>query len=163
MVDKNTAEKLIAEHSALLSGLCMSLCKNAVDAQDLYQETWLKILGSDFVYREENSFRTYLMRVCVNAYRDIYRARKHRAELWLDDEKQKYIENIPDKAFPEEDYAYLYDAIGRLSYKHRTALTLFYFRDMTESEMAKVLGIPEGTVKSRIHNAKKALRKELLK
>lgn len=91
-------EQLIRRYSELLTGFCYSLCKNPHDAQDLFQETWLKLLKSDFVFRDERGFVNYLLHICVNAYKDVFNARKRRSEELFDDEKLRYIESIPDKA-----------------------------------------------------------------
>lgn len=59
------------------------------------------------------------------------------------------------------DYSSLYEAIGRLPEKLRVTVILFYFRDMELASVADILGIPQGTVKSRLHKARKRLKEAL--
>lgn len=69
------------------------------------------------------------------------------------------LESVP--ASEKKDYTALHEAIGRLPEKLRITVILFYFHDMKENQVAESLGIPPGTVKSRLNNARKILRKEL--
>ena len=102
------------------------------------------------------------MKTCVNAFRDFYRAAARRREH-LADVDEEYIEAIPDPGDQRKEYERLYRAIGRLSHKFRTVITLCYFQDLQEKDAASILGVPVGTVKSRLHQAKELLRKELEK
>ena len=71
------------------------------------------------------------------------------------------INSIPDAKGNIEDYIALHIAINKLEPKRREVIALYYFRDFTYAEMSVILGIPEGTVKSRLNSAKEHLRKEL--
>ena len=76
------------------------------------------------------------------------------------EEKDALLEQTA--APPEDDYSDLYEAIDRLPEKLRVTVILFYFRDMDTTSVAQILGIPPGTVKSRLHKARQLL-KEVLK
>jgi RNA polymerase sigma factor (sigma-70 family) len=66
-------------------------------------------------------------------------------------------ETAHEPAFTREDAAAVHAGLDKLSLPHREALTLFFLQDLTIEEIASVLAIPPGTVKSRLHHAKKAL------
>lgn len=80
-------------------------------------------------------------------------------EFKTNTEKDALLCAIPDVGNP--DYSSLYEAIDRLPEKYRMAVILFYFQDMDITATAHVMGIPEGTVKSRLSKARKRLKEVL--
>ena len=145
-----------------LYGLCVKLCGNTVDADDLYQETWLKAYEKLTQYDTARSFEGWITGICVNTYRDLLRKRKRSPvfdNFSTTEEKDTQMANVAaDKA---TDYSDLHTAIDRLPEKMRTAVILHYFHGFDEKKTADALKVPIGTVKSRLHQAKKKLRKEL--
>ena len=75
------------------------------------------------------------------------------------EEKEQAINSIPTQE--EKDYSELYDAISSLPEKLRLTILLYYFQDMDIESVAAVLGIPPGTVKSRLNKARKILKEVL--
>lgn len=152
----------ISKHGKRLYGLCLTLTKNREAADDLYQETWLKVCSRFEKYNREMPFEPWLTKICVNTYRDMLRRMKK--NLFTDDfsaikEKDIALEKVSE--IEKEDYSPLYLAIDRLPEKLRLTVVLFYFNGLDEKETAQTLGIPPGTVKSRLNKARKLLRKEL--
>ncbi len=152
----------IEQYGRRLYGLCMKLCKSPAEADDLYQETWLKACQKFSQYDPARPFEAWITGICVNAYRDLLRKRR-RSPVFdgfsTTEEKDLIMGAV---ALPEkEDYSYLHTAIDRLPQKMRTTVILHYFHGLDEARTAEALGIPVGTVKSRLHQAKKKLRKEL--
>ena len=156
-------EKIIEEYGGTLSRFCYGLCKNEHDAQDLFQDTCEKLLKSKFSAGTPAQTRSFALSVCLNAYRDRYRARKRAAELFSGALPDEYFARIPEKAADKSEYDALYKAIGKLSYKHRAVIALCYLKDLTIQDAASVLKVPVGTVKSRLNKAKRLLREEMIK
>lgn len=63
-------DQLIEKHGRRLYGLCRTLCTSPSDADDLYQETWLKVCAKLELYNDSSAFEGWLTRICVNTYRD---------------------------------------------------------------------------------------------
>ena len=155
----------IRQYGKRLYGLCRTLCASPQDAEDLYQETWLKALAHLEQYDPAREFEPWLTRICVNTYRSTLR-RLVRSPVWnrfsSNEEKDAALASAPAEAeMGEETYADLHQAIDRLPDKLRTAVILFYFRDMDVASAAQVLGIPPGTLKSRLNHARKRLKEAL--
>ncbi len=152
----------IQRHGRRLFGLCMTLCADRFSAEDLYQETWLRVCKRIGQYDRKRDFEPWLTGICVNVYRDELRRRKI-SQIFdgfsTADEKELAINSV--EAPKREDHADLHEAIDRLPEKLRTAVILHYFHDMKHEQTAAALGIPVGTVKSRLNQAKKLLREEL--
>ena len=143
-------------------GLCCTLCANIHDAEDLYQETWLKVFWNIDKYDPAREFEGWLTAICVNTYRNSLK-RILKSPVWngfaSDEEKTLVLENIA--VCEPSDYSDLHAAINRLPEKLRITIILFYFRDMDVAGTAKVLKVPEGTVKSRLNKARKLLKEVL--
>ena len=152
----------MAQYGTRLYGLCLTLCANTYDAEDLYQETWLKVLRKIEKYDAARPFEAWLTGICVNAYRDVFRRRKRcpiEGAFASGDEKERAMESVPEERAP--DYSYVREAVDRLPEKLRTPVILYYFHGFSEKETAMALHIPPGTVKSRLHKAKRVLKEEL--
>lgn len=152
----------IEQYGKRLYGLCMVLCKNKYDADDLYQDTWLKVVRYINQYDNSQQFEPWLTRICVNTYKNTWR-RISRSPIFntfsSNEEKDAIINNI---AYTEKnDYSDLHSAIDNLPDKFRLAVILYYFEDMDINKVAKVMSIPQGTVKSRLSKARKMLREVL--
>ncbi len=152
-------DQYIRQYGRRLYGLCLYLCTSPADADDLYQETWLKVLQNLEKYDSEKEFEPWLTKICVNTWRNVLR--KLRRSPIFDhfssgEEKERLLASVPDRE--QKDYSDLYRAVRELPEKLRAAVVLYYFEDMDIRATAEILGIPEGTVKSRLNRAKKQLK-----
>lgn len=154
-------DQYIRLYGKRLYGLCLSLCANSFDADDLYQETWLRVVKSISQYDPTKEFGPWLTKICVNTYRNVLRrlTRSPFLDFRTNEEKDAQINAVPDAE--KADYSPLYEAIDRLPEKYRIAVILFYFQNMDVASTAHVMGIPEGTVKSRLSKARKRLKEVL--
>lgn len=151
----------IRQYGKRIYGLCITLCASRCDAEDLYQETWLKALVAIDRYDPVRDFEPWITKICVNTYRNFLRHRKRSPvfdRFSGNTEKDALLNGIPAIS---PDYLPLYQAIDDLPEKLRLTVILFYFRDMDIASAAKILGIPPGTVKSRLSKARKLLKEAL--
>ena len=155
-------DEYIRRYGRRLYGLCRTLCRDPFDADDLYQETWLKALRHWAQYDPAREFEPWLTRICVNTYRSALR-RLARSPIFdrfsSSEEKEAVLAAAPA---PEgEDFSELHAAVDALPEKLRLAVILFYFRDMDLASAARVLNIPPGTMKSRLNHARNRLKEAL--
>jgi RNA polymerase sigma-70 factor (ECF subfamily) len=170
--DYSSVESFIHEYEDSLYNLCRRLAGSRHDAEDLYQQTWLKAIQNANAYRHK-SFRNWLYTICINTYRDQCRKANRREKITgdvLDAETREYViasasdgvsaESVAIASFEKKQ---LIDLVNRLPDKHRLPIVLHYFEEMDYSECANVLKIPIGTIKSRLNSAKKKLLEEMEK
>lgn len=154
-------DEYIRQYGKRIFGLCLSLCGNRHDAEDLYQDTWLKALKEIRRYDESRPFEPWLTQICVNTYRNELR-RLSRAPFVQFSSNETRDQLFATLAAPEQkDHLDLYRAIDALPEKLRLTVILFYFREMDVNQTAQTLGIPPGTVKSRLNKARKLLKEVL--
>ena len=153
-------ETYIEKYGRRLYGLCRSLIGD--DADDLYQETWLRAYMKLDTYKSDLPFEAWITGICVNAYKDEMRRRRRRYANEIDadaDEKQRMLENLGEA--DDHSHYELREAVGKLPPKLRETVILYYYNGHDEKTTAKILKIPVGTVKSRLNAAKTKLKGEL--
>lgn len=158
-------DQYIRLYGKRLYGLCLTLCASRFDADDLYQETWIKVVKNIGQYDESKGFEPWLTTICVNNYRNQLR-RIARSPIFNrfsgNDVKDSIFNNAAARPTADEkDYTALYEAIDKLPAKLRIAVILFYFQDMDTAATARALSIAVGTVKSRLNKARKLLKEVL--
>lgn len=151
----------IQQYGRRLYGLCRTLCPNPFDADDLYQETWLKAFRHFSQYDPARPFEPWLTQICVNTYRSVLRraARSPILPFRTTQEQEEVLRSVP--APESADYSDLHRAVDALPEKLRLTVILFYFRDMDIASTVAVLRIPPGTVKSRLNKARNKLKEVL--
>jgi len=130
------------------------------DAEDLFQETWIRVVRHGARFDPARRFSTWLFQIANNLCRDRARRlavreryrRAHRAEA-RDDPARRAAAPLALRLDVRE-------RVARLPDRLREVLVLRYYRELPEKEIAAVVGIPPGTVKSRLHAAVKALREQ---
>lgn len=123
------------------------------DAEDAVGEALLKAWQNWDRLRDPDAIRAWLLKITVNC---AYTQRRKLGRVTAVEDMEPLAGSAVDR--PYED---LWEAVCSLSPDHRVAVTLFYYEDMTVEQIAKILGLPKGTVKSRLNRARKRLRKLL--
>ncbi len=146
-----------------LGRLCSSLCSSRHDAEDLYQATWEKVIRNIRRYDKSKPFDKWLWSVCVNTHKDMLKNPFRKKMLAFDNSEdlERVLCSVVQEEQSHDDYITLHNAIKKLDPKKRQIIALYYFKDYSTAELAEILGIPEGTVKSRLSSARAQIRKEL--
>ena len=166
-------EELLARFQQPVYNLALRLLDDPSDAADVVQEVFLKVFRNIGAFRGQSSLKTWIYRITVNEAHNARRwfFRHRRKEVELDSEPadaRNWKEVIPDgrlspfdAAFEGEQHAMIEAALAKLSPIFREAVVLRDITDMSYEEIAEVLNVSLGTVKSRILRGREALRAEL--
>ncbi|WP_294473660.1 sigma-70 family RNA polymerase sigma factor [uncultured Intestinimonas sp.] len=171
--DELAFAQLVTDNEKRIYNLCRRLTGNPDDGAELAQEAFLNAWRGLGKFHGESSFATWLYRLASNACIDFLRREKRRRSLSmtvsLDDEEEGRQAELPDQgAGPEErleraeDRRAIARALEQVSPEHRQVLVMRELSGLSYAEISQVLGLEEGTVKSRIARARAALRKRLL-
>jgi len=128
-------------------------------AEDTLQNVWLKVVRRIGSLKDPQAFIAWLYTIARREVYDRGRTRDPFAELT--DEHLELAAGNGEVTFDEEDATRIHRALGRLKARQREILTLSFLEELSHKEIAEVLGVNAGTVKSRVFYAKEALRKEL--
>ena len=170
--DNDAFEELLLLHQKKVYNLCLRMSANPDDALDLSQEAFLRAWRSLGQYQFEASFSTWLFRLTSNICIDFLRRKKRRQETSLtesyDDSDEGAELAVPDaqpgpeqQAMTNETKIELARAMEQLSPEHREILQLRVIEDLQYEQIADILGVRVGTVKSRLARARLSFRKIL--
>jgi RNA polymerase sigma-70 factor (ECF subfamily) len=164
-------EALLARFQQPVYNLAFRLASNPGDASDVVQEVFLKVFRNVGHFRRQSSLKTWIYRITVNEAHNQRRwFFRHRSrEVGLDDETDEGCSRTVadtgrspfDCAFDREKQVLIESALGRINPLFREVVVLREIEDLSYEEIAEVLQISLGTVKSRIMRGREALREEL--
>jgi RNA polymerase sigma-70 factor (ECF subfamily) len=167
--DEGAFETLVRRHERRVFGVVLRMLGSREEAEDVAQEVFLNLHRSGHRFRKEARFSTFVYRVAVNAALNRRRSLgRRRARLEGLIRRQAAGDDLPyAPRGPEESVAggelraQLQRAILELGEALRAPLVLHDVEGLAYAEIANILGLAEGTVKSRIHRARRALRRQL--
>src|SRR2546425_7938531 len=157
-------EERLAECGPLAYRVARGVLRNTADAEDVAQEALLRAYRRFDRLRDRNRFRAWLVRIAFRLALDRLRSGKRRElrdTLWSQPERQPPTRTAEDLAASKELQAHLDNALAELPEKLRLVLLLAAMEGHTIEEIAGMLGISTGTVKSRIFYARKQLAEKL--
>ena len=170
--DIKAFEKLFLRYQSKVYNLCMRMMKRREDAEELAQESFAKAYVSIRHLKENNSFKVWLMRIALNTIRDSLKSNKEiktvSDEVKIDSNNNEIKYEIPGsswngerKALDKELEEITENAVSSLPGIHKEVILLHHFEELKVEEIAEILKISEGTVKSRLARGREALVKKL--
>lgn len=165
--DMEAFETLYEMHKASIYRTALAITGDRQAAEEILQETFLRAFKNIRKVRPGVSLSPWLYRIAVNlAYDWTGHRRRHYLQVALDTVIEQLIApstTSPEQAVEEHElYGLVHEAIDKLEFRQRATLVLFYLYDFGLVEIAEIMDCPVGTVKSRLHHARKNLRRELL-
>ena len=166
-------ETLLTRFQQPVYALALRLLDDPSGASDVVQEVFLKVFRNIGSFRGQSTLKTWIYRITVNEAHNARRwfFRHRRREVDLDtspDDTRNWKENIPDgsrspfdQAFGREQHVMVEAALEKINPIFREAVVLRDISDLSYEEIAEILGVSLGTVKSRILRGREALREEL--
>src|SRR5439155_2046516 len=173
--DQELEARFEAEALPLLPGLysaAFRLTRNASDAEDLVQETYLRAYRGFHQFQPGTNLKAWLYRILMNTFINSYRKRQREPQTISEDEIEDWYlysrmarggaepsaEATVIESLPDED---VQDALANLPEQFREAVMLADVEGFSYKEIAEIMGVPIGTVMSRLHRGRKALEKAL--
>lgn len=152
---KKSLQDLIKNYQGNLYAVAFNVCKNAEDAEDVIQDTFIQYHTSNKEFENEQHIRAWLIRVTINKAKNMNHTFWRQNKTSLED----YMETL---TFETPESECLFETVMGLSEKYRIVIHLFYYEDYNIREIADILKISESNVKVRLTRARKLL-KEILK
>lgn len=149
-------QELARRHELRLLGLALGLCGGREDlAREAVQETWVRVIRHAGKFRGKSSFATWVYRIAVHRCRDVMAQERALAR------RTSRAGSVPQGRDTDADLAWTRSVVGGLPQSEREVVMLCHMRGMTHEQAAAVLGIPPGTLKTRMTRAMGRLREVL--
>jgi RNA polymerase sigma-70 factor (ECF subfamily) len=169
--DQNAFGEIVELYKDKVFQLCFRMLGNSHEAEDISQEAFIRAYINIERYNIDRKFSTWLYRIATNLCID--RIRKKKPDYYLDAEVAGtegltlYSQIPASQLAPDEEVSkielqeIIQNEILKLPEKYRTVIVLKYIEELPLMEISKILDLPIGTVKTRIHRGREALRKQL--
>lgn len=158
-------ESCIEAYGKDIYNFCLHLTRDRELAEDLYQDTFLTAIQKQKQI-DDATVKGYLLSISIGLWKNAKRKVAWRNRIapteQLKDVTEPFLRYTEkDTVLEEEQKTVIKNAVLRLPEKYRIIVLLFYMQELSQEEIANVLHIPVGTVKSRLHTAKQLLKSEL--
>lgn len=151
---KSSIELLIEKYRNNLYAVAFNVCKNAQDAEDVVQDTFIQYLSHKKEFESESHIRAWLIRVAINKAKNKNNAFFRRNTLPL----ENYMQTL---TFVSEESSELFETVMKLPEKYRIVIHLFYYEDYSVNEIADILKVTPNNVKVRLSRGRMTLRNTL--
>ncbi len=152
--------QLVEDYGNKLLKTCYLILKDREEAEDVVQETFIKVFQKVETFREESGLYTWIYTIALNLSRDRLRRKKDMLtledELIGDNDVESHVEMSIDREILRKE-------IFELNSLYREVLVLFYFEDLSIKEISNLLNEKEGTIKSKLSRGRNILKESLLK
>lgn len=155
---KEEFEQKIHTYSDMIFRIAFNYFANREDAEDVMQDTFLKLYQSERRFEDDEKLKAWLIRVTINKCKSMFRSpfRKRRTEL-----PEYEWENMIGEGDIENDIVIkhtVYSAVMELPVKYRVVVYLYYYEDYSIKETAEIIGVKETTVQTQLMRARKKLK-----
>ena len=169
--DEHVYRQMVQEFQDKVFNTCISLVKNAEDADDLTQEVFIEVFNSISKFREDSRLSTWIYRIAVNKSLEHLRRMKRKKRTgilsWLNKENQELSQGAIDFNHPgvlaenKEQSRVLFRSIEKLPESQRVAFTLHKLEGLSYDQIADIMQKSLSSIESLMHRAKTNLRKDL--
>ena len=153
-MDREDYERIVRKHMDTVYRIAVSYTKTPADADDIVQQTFVKLFSKKETFADEEHEKRWLIRVCINECNSFF------SSFW-----RKNVDSLETLAtepqFSSPENTDLYDTIKRLPGKCSIVVYLFYYEGYSTKEIAKLIHINEATVRTRLVRARKLLKEQL--
>lgn len=147
-------QELFEKYQNNLYAVAFNVCRNAEDAEDVVQDTFIQYYSFRKQFDNEQHIRAWLIRVAINRAKNMNRTFWRKNKMSLED----YMETL---LFETPESGELFEAVMNLPEKYRIVIHLFYYEDYSVREIAGILKLSEGNVKVRLSRARSLLKDKL--
>ncbi len=167
---KQELTECIDTYGRELYSFCRHLTGNVQEADELYQDTWLKTVELLENIDSTGNVKSYCLSVAMRLWKNrkrkfAWRKRIAGTQGYLDEEGLEYLSDCrhtsEERILIEERDRMVWNAVAALPEKLKTVILLYYMEELTILQIAELAGVPAGTVKSRLYQARKLLEKKL--
>lgn len=146
------AESVVKKYATMVYRLAYAQVRSKSDADDIFQEVFLRYARNNPVFESDEHRRNWLIRVTINC------SKKHWSSAWL----RKVVPLDDNYAFPTPEENGLDEALIKLSPKYRSVIHLFYYEGYSAGEIGRIINLKESTVRTQLTRARSQLS-EMLK
>lgn len=162
-MDTREYEKVVTKYMDTVYRIAISHTKDVLDADDVVQQTFVKLLTKNVNFTDEEHLKRWLIRVCINECNSLFSSfwRKNVNFFDSSSEEDNMNKENNEPSFTLQEDSDLYEAVKMLPAKCRSVVYLFYYEGYSTKEIAEIIHVKEATVRTRLVRARKLLKRKL--
>ena len=161
-MEQELMESLIRDYALDIKKIAFLYVNDVMESEDILQEVFIACYQNLHKFREESSYRTWLIRITINKCKDHHKRWSVRNLFYKASvDPQGDFHSAEESLLTKEKTEEMMSQLSHLSSKYKEVLILYYYQELTMEEIGKVLSISSNTVKSRLLRAKKKLKEKL--
>ena len=158
--DRSAIDQAVDRYSKPLYAFILRMTAERETAEDVFQETWVRVIRNIGSFRGDAKFSTWLFQIALNLCRNLARQKSRRTYIDIDQADQLSEEPEADGRDPLLSRK-IKKLVASLPDKMREVIVLRFYHDRTDQEIAEITGLPPGTIKSRIFRGMNMLREKI--
>lgn len=160
-MERNRYVSAVRKYGNTIFRVAYQYCKSRADAEDIVQNTFMKLLQSENAFEDEEYLKRWLIRVAINDAKNTSISFWKRKVFSINDAMSVQFDDCADCHLQNEEHTALYEVVMRLPAKYRIVVHLYYFEDYSVKEIAEILKIKETTVQTQLMRARAKLKEQL--
>jgi len=162
MQNNDIIEKLITLHGNDVLRIATAYTRNPTISEDIFQEVFIKVAKNIHKFKGESSERTWIIRITINTCKDYLKSAWNKKVISIEDAKEENKDNLfEENVINKEKSNNIIKEILGLPVKYKEVILLYYYQNFSTSEIAKILSIPEASVRTRMKRAREMLKEKL--
>ncbi len=155
-MDKQDFQDKLKLYKDMVYRIAFTYLKNKADAEDISQDTFLKLYLHEGSFKDSESEKAWLIRVTLNACCNLKKS------FWQG-RREDMPENLPSMEVFTTEESRLYHAVFELPYKYRIVILLYYYEEYSVKEISSIMNINQSTIQTQLDRGRKRLKKQLEK
>ena len=161
MNNKDLLENLIELYGSDVLRIATLYTQNPNIAEDIFQDVFFKVNKSIYSFKGNSSEKTWIIRITINTCKDYLKSAWKKKVVSIENLPKSYLEDALDNNISSENSNLIMKEILSLPIKYKEVIILYYYKEFSTLEIAKILRIPESTVRTRMKRARELLKEKL--
>lgn len=161
MQNNDILEDLISLYGNDVLRIATAYTHSSLIAEDIFQEVFIKVALNINKFEKRSSEKTWIIRITINTCKDYLKNSWNKKVVLVDTLESNFDSSTDDKLLKEEKADIVVKEILKLPVKYKEVLLLYYYQDLLTSDIAKILNLPEASVRTRLKRARELIKNKL--
>jgi len=161
MQNNDIIEKLISLYGNDVLRIATAYTHNPTISEDIFQEVFIKVACNINKFENRSSEKTWIIRITINTCKDYLKSSWNKKVVPLENIEQEAVTPSEDTILKEEKASLIVQEILKLPLKYKEVLLLYYYQDLPTADIAKILNIPDASVRTRLRRARDIIKEKL--
>jgi len=161
MQNNDIIENLISLYGNDVLRIATAYTHNASVSEDIFQEVFIKVACNINKFENRSSEKTWIIRITINTCKDYLKSSWNKKVIPMENIEAGNITHSEDTLLKEEKASLIIQEILKLPLKYKEVLLLYYYQDLSTSNIAKILTLPEASVRTRLRRARDIIKDKL--